>query len=135
MKLGEYKQVLVIWVSDHGGTEGNQITDQLARTGSEHPFIEPDPAYGMSETSCQAVHEMLWEQTPTQQTGSPHRDKNMQKVSFRDPSQERLETVIRKQDSTETCHGTTHIYHHLKGTPVHTGTAKQYHLRKLPYHR
>jgi hypothetical protein len=60
-------------------------------------------------------------------------DKNMQKVSFSDHSQERLESLIRKQESTETCHVT--IHQHLKGTPVHTGTAKQYRLQKLPYER
>jgi hypothetical protein len=35
-------------VSGHGGIVGKETTDQLARTGSEHPFIGPEPACGMA---------------------------------------------------------------------------------------
>jgi hypothetical protein len=30
------------------GTVGNETADQLARTGSEHPFLGPEPACGIS---------------------------------------------------------------------------------------
>jgi hypothetical protein len=100
-------------VSDHWGIEENEITDQLARTGSEHPFIEPVPAYGMSETTCQVSHQKALRTDTNTKTGSPHVDKNMQSF-LQGPSQERLETVTCKQESIETCHGT--VYHHLKGT-------------------
>jgi hypothetical protein len=93
-------------VSDHWGIEGNEIIDQLERTGSEHPFIEPELVYGMSETSCQVGHQMLWEQTSTQQLGVHTWTDTCKKVSFWDPSHETLETVICKQESTETYHGT-----------------------------
>jgi hypothetical protein len=33
-------------VSDNEGTVGNATADQLARTGSEHPFTGPEPACG-----------------------------------------------------------------------------------------
>jgi hypothetical protein len=32
----------------HEGIVGNEMTDQLARMGSEHPFIGPEPACGIS---------------------------------------------------------------------------------------
>jgi hypothetical protein len=35
-------------VPDHEGIAGNEMAVQLARTGSEHPFIGPEPACGIS---------------------------------------------------------------------------------------
>jgi hypothetical protein len=35
-------------VPGHEGISGNEKGDQLARTGSEHPFIGPEPACGIS---------------------------------------------------------------------------------------
>jgi hypothetical protein len=35
-------------VPEHEGIVGNETTDQLAKTGSEHPFIGPEPACGIS---------------------------------------------------------------------------------------
>jgi ribonuclease HI len=35
-------------VPRHKGIVGNETADQLARTGSEHPFIGPEPACGIS---------------------------------------------------------------------------------------
>jgi hypothetical protein len=35
-------------VPGHEGIVGNETAGQLARTGSEHPFIGPEPACGIS---------------------------------------------------------------------------------------
>jgi hypothetical protein len=58
-------------VPGHGGAVGNETADQLARTGSEHPFIGPEPACSISIgvakkevrdwTKCN--HQILWEST------------------------------------------------------------------------
>jgi hypothetical protein len=40
--------VQLIWVPGHEGIVGNVTADQLARTGSEHPFTGPEPACGIS---------------------------------------------------------------------------------------
>jgi ribonuclease HI len=48
MQLAKYNRVQLIWVPGHEGIVGNAPADQLARTGSEHPFIGPEPGCGIS---------------------------------------------------------------------------------------
>jgi hypothetical protein len=56
-------------VPGHEGSVGNETADQLAGTGSEHPFIKPEPACGISVgVAKKAVrdwtrinHKKLWE--------------------------------------------------------------------------
>jgi ribonuclease HI len=48
MQLAEHKKVQLIWVLHHEGIDGNEISTQLAKEGSEHPFIGPEPASGVS---------------------------------------------------------------------------------------
>jgi hypothetical protein len=38
----------LIWVPGHEGIVGNETADQLARAGSDHPLIGPEPACGIS---------------------------------------------------------------------------------------
>jgi ribonuclease HI len=48
MELSNHNSVQLVWVPGHEGVAGNEVADQLAKIGSEHPFIGPEPAYGIS---------------------------------------------------------------------------------------
>jgi ribonuclease HI len=48
MQLAKHNRVQLIWVPRHEGTVGNKTADQLARMGSDHPLIGPEPACSIS---------------------------------------------------------------------------------------
>jgi hypothetical protein len=48
IQLGKHNRVPLIWVPGHEGVVGNETADQLARTGSEYPFIGTEPAFDIS---------------------------------------------------------------------------------------
>jgi hypothetical protein len=48
IQLARHNRVQLIWVPGHEGTVGDETADQLARTGSEHLFIGPEPTCGIS---------------------------------------------------------------------------------------
>jgi ribonuclease HI len=48
IQLAEHNRVQLIWVPGHEGIVGNEITDQLVRTGPEYPFTGPEPACGIA---------------------------------------------------------------------------------------
>jgi hypothetical protein len=47
-QLARHNRVQLIWVPGHEDIVGNETAEQLARTGSEHPFAGPEPACGIS---------------------------------------------------------------------------------------
>jgi hypothetical protein len=69
IQLATHNRVQLIWVPGHEGIVRNETADQLARTGSEHPFIGPEPACGISVGVAKKVirnwtnrnHQKYWE--------------------------------------------------------------------------
>jgi hypothetical protein len=74
VKLAEHNRVQLVWVPGHMGIDGNQIADQLARQGSSHPLIGPEPALGISAKVARRVIRD-WMSRNTRNTGSPYVDK------------------------------------------------------------
>lgn len=48
-QLASRNEVTLYWVPGHCGIEGNELADELARSGSETRFIGPEPFCGVSE--------------------------------------------------------------------------------------
>ena len=46
--ISTYHSVGLFWVPGHSGIRGNEIADELAREGSVHHFVGPQPALGVS---------------------------------------------------------------------------------------
>jgi hypothetical protein len=77
IQLAKHNRVQLIWVPGHEDIVGNKTTDQLARTGSEHPFTGPEPACGISIGVAKKVvrdwtnrnHKKHWESRPIKMGG------------------------------------------------------------------
>jgi hypothetical protein len=48
LELARHNRVQLIWVPGHEGIAGNELADQVARTGSERPFTGPEPVCSIS---------------------------------------------------------------------------------------
>ena len=76
-QLARHKSVQLIWVQGHEDTAGNEIADQLARTGSEQPFIGHEPAcsisIGVAKKAVRAcIHSLLCRTNSQLTTGNSH---------------------------------------------------------------
>jgi hypothetical protein len=48
IELANHNRVQLVWVPGHEGVAGNETAEQLAKIGSEQPFVGPEPACGIS---------------------------------------------------------------------------------------
>jgi ribonuclease HI len=48
VKVAEHNRIQLVWEPGHIGIDGNEIANQLARQGSSHPLIGPEPALDIS---------------------------------------------------------------------------------------
>jgi hypothetical protein len=48
MQLAKHNRVHLLWVPGHEDTDWNETACQLAKQGSELPFVGPEPACGIS---------------------------------------------------------------------------------------
>jgi hypothetical protein len=122
MKLGEHEVALVLWVSDHWGIEGNKITDQLAKLDLSIHLQNLNQYRACQKQAAKWADKHLGNRR--QHNGESTDGQKRAKSFLQGPFMRKTRTLICKEESTETYHGTT--YHHFKGTPVHTGTSKQY---------
>jgi hypothetical protein len=75
----------MIWVCGHRSIEGNEISNQLSKLGSERPFIGPEPTCVTSAGGAKKVIRDSTETTLEPLTGLEHA-----KVSSKDPLSEEL---------------------------------------------
>jgi hypothetical protein len=55
VKLADHNRFQLVWVPGHMGIDGNEIADHLAREGSSHPLIGPEPALGIPPKVARGV--------------------------------------------------------------------------------
>jgi hypothetical protein len=71
------------------GIDGNEISDQLARQGSSHPLIGPEPALGISAKVAGGLSE-TGRVGNTRSIGSPYMDKGRLRAFLKNSLQEKL---------------------------------------------
>jgi hypothetical protein len=101
-------------VAAHEDIVGNQTTDQMARTGSEYPFIRPEPVCGISTgVAKRAVrdwtnssHKDLWEPTagPKQAKGLVSGSSVRSTKDLLKPNRDQLTCMVELRVFTGHCH-------------------------------
>jgi hypothetical protein len=55
VKLAEHNRIQLVWVAGRTEFDGNEMAHQLARQGSSHPFIGPEPVLRISAKVAREV--------------------------------------------------------------------------------
>jgi hypothetical protein len=103
-----------MWVPGHSGIEEDEIASQLAKKGSEHPLMGPEPACGILKrvksgplgTGRKENARKSWESTPEQKHA---------KDFLQEPSAKRARELIRMSRNqlrllTGYCHLKGHLF-------------------------
>lgn len=69
-EISSTNSITLLWVPGHHGIEGNEEADDAARTGSNNPFIGPEPTLGITYTTQKKLirehfrnkHKTAWNQ-------------------------------------------------------------------------
>jgi hypothetical protein len=124
MTLAVCNKEHLMWVPGQRGIHGNEIADQLAKMGSLHPFIGPEPACGIYANVARQVirdwvcreHYKYWQSIPAQRHAKGFLD---------GPSAKRMAELLklsRFQIKQVTSINRTLSF---KGTPLQVGEGKQ----------
>jgi hypothetical protein len=121
MQLDRHNRVQLIWVLGHGAIVGNETADQLSRTGSEHPFIGPEPACGISVgVAKKAVGD--WTSRKQKEYWESLTGLRQAKGLIQGPSASRTKDLLRlNRDQLRWVVGLLTGHFHLKGHPFKLG--------------
>jgi hypothetical protein len=72
-------------VPSHEGIFGNEMADQLARTGSEYPFVGPESTCGISVGVAKKAVRDWTDRNHLKNTGNPQMDSNRQRDLYLGP--------------------------------------------------
>jgi ribonuclease HI len=122
IQLATHNRVQLIWVPGHKGIVGNDMANQLARMGSEHPFIGLEPACGISIGVAMKAVKRLDEQKSQETPGIHNWTRTGKGTYTRTICQKNEVSVEIKQDQLRWVVGLFTGHLSPKRTPFQTGT-------------